>query len=68
MSRELADITIEFKELENVVFDEIIEFLEDQNIKYEVKAKNQYTQYEEYEPGFMEKWKEWKEREMCDRE
>ena len=42
MSKDLADITIKFEDLEDVMFDVIIEFLEDQHIKYEItKVENQ---------------------------
>ena len=62
MSRELADITIKFNELEDVVYDELIEFLDDQNIQYEVmNIENRITDYVEEEPSFMEIWKEKKE-------
>lgn len=62
MSRELADITIKFNELEDVVYDELIEFLEDNKIKYDVvKVENRITDYVEEEPSFMEIWKEKKE-------
>lgn len=55
MSRELADITIQFKELEDVVYDEIIEYLEEQHIKYEVvKVENRITEYVEEEPDYHE--------------
>lgn len=53
--RELADITIQFKELEDVVYDEIIEYLEEQHIKYEVtKVENRITEYVEEEPDYHE--------------
>jgi len=42
MNKDLADITIKFEDLEDVMFDVIIEFLEDQHIKYEItKVENQ---------------------------
>lgn len=48
MSRELADITIKLSDLEDVIFDEVIEYLEDQKIKYEVlNTENRRTEYEE---------------------
>jgi len=64
MSRELADITIQLNDLEDVVYDELIEFLEDQKIKYVVaKVENRRTEYseeekdshEEYENELLEK-------------
>ena len=48
MSRELADITIKLSDLEDVVYDEVIEYLTDQKIKYEVlNVDNRRTEYEE---------------------
>ena len=57
MCKELADITIKFKELENVVFDEIIEFLEDQKIQYEIiDVNNRITEYIENERDYHEEY------------
>lgn len=40
--KDLADITIRFEDLEDVMFDVLVEFLEDEHIKYEVvKVENQ---------------------------
>lgn len=43
MIKEVADITIKLKELEDVEFDVIEEFLQDKNIKYEVIKFEDYT-------------------------
>lgn len=64
MSRELADITIKFKELEDVTFDVIEEFLKEQNIQYEViNVENRITEYKETEP---EAYDIWIDRKMCE--
>jgi len=63
MSREYADITIQFDDLEDVDFELIEEFLQDQKIKYEViDAKNWRTKGDDTEKDVMDIIKEIKER------
>lgn len=58
--REVADITIKFEELEDKNYDKLIEFLEEENIDYQViKATNQQTIYTEpNEPDYYQIWRD----------
>ena len=54
--RDLADITIKFKDLEDVDFDVLEEFLNDEHIKYEViDVKNLRTEGD-FEPDPYDEW------------
>lgn len=58
MSRELADITIELDDIEDVDWDAIEEYLQDHKIKYKIiKSDNQRT--EVYYKNESDKWSDY---------
>lgn len=62
--KEFADITIQLKEIEDVVFDELIEFLDDQHIQYEtISVDNKFTDYTETETEF-DYYDEWHDKKI----
>ena len=59
--RDLADITIKFEDLEDVMFDVLEEFLQEQHIKYQVtKVENQRIEGD----GKPDPFDEWHDRMM----
>ena len=62
--KELEDITIKLYDLENVTYDVVIEFLEDNHIKHEViSIENQRTEDTRSEHEKLEDW-EWEQADL----